>query len=431
MHHIGLICPASAGHVNPMTTLGAALRRRGYRVSLISIPDSRAAADAAGLGFIALGADQYPPGSMERIVRRLEDMSREDVLHYSIQSFCDYARVALREARTLLIQEEVDAIVADQASGSGGTIAEALGIPYVTVANGSIGNREPDIPPVYTPWQYEPGPQGRERNARGYAFMDQFMKPVLDLVNGFRFDWGLPTVNSADDLHSSLAQIAQQPACFDFPRKCLPDNFHYTGLFLTDRRGDLAPFPFGLLNGKPLIYASLGTLHNRHSHLFAMIAEACQGLDAQLVISLGNRNAEIITGLAGTPIVVPYAPQLELMRRAKIFITNGGLNSVLEALTAGVPMVAIPAAGDPPGVGARIVYTGVGEVLDMASITTAELRTAVVNVLSNETYADAARRMQREISMFDGVERAADIAEQALLTRRPVLRHAVLDGAAV
>jgi len=427
MQHIGLICPASAGHVNPMTTLGTALRRRGYQVSLISIPDSRAAADAAGLGFIPLGADQYPVGSMARIVQNLEAMSREDVLYYSIQSFCDFARVGLSEARGLLIHEGVDAILADQASGSGGTIAEALGIPYVTVANGSIGNREPDIPPVYTPWPYDPSSEGRERNARGYGFMDEFMKPVLDLVNTFRVHWGLDAVSCADDLHSPLAQIAQQPACFDFPRKRLPDHFHYTGPFLAERRGDRVPFPYDKLNAKPLIYASLGTLHNRHSHLFATIAQACDGLDAQLVVSLGNRHAEPIGELAGKPLVVPYAPQLELMRRAQIFITNGGLNSVLEALTAGVSMVAIPAAGDHPGVGARIAYTGTGEVLDLAAVDAAKLREAVIKVLTDENYRNAARRLQREITKFDGAERAADIAEQALLSRKPVLRQTIME----
>jgi zeaxanthin glucosyltransferase len=35
MAHLGLICPELSGHLNPMTTLGRELKRRGHRVTLI------------------------------------------------------------------------------------------------------------------------------------------------------------------------------------------------------------------------------------------------------------------------------------------------------------------------------------------------------------------------------------------------------------
>ena len=41
------------------------------------------------------------------------------------------------------------------------------------------------------------------------------------------------------------------------------------------------------------------------------------------------------------------------------------LNTVLEALSTGVPMVAIPIAYDQPGVAARIAYHHVGEFIDL------------------------------------------------------------------
>ena len=39
---------------------------------------------------------------------------------------------------------------------------------------------------------------------------------------------------------------------------------------------------------RPLVYASLGTLQNGSEEIFRTIAEACAGLNAQLVISLGG-----------------------------------------------------------------------------------------------------------------------------------------------
>ena len=43
----------------------------------------------------------------------------------------------------------------------------------------------------------------------------------------------------------------------------MPANFHYTGPFHDVRVRPPAPFPWERLTGRPLIYASMGTLQNR------------------------------------------------------------------------------------------------------------------------------------------------------------------------
>lgn len=109
------------------------------------------------------------------------------------------------------------------------------------------------------------------------------------------------------------------------------------------------------MTGQPLIYASLGTLQNRLQYVFQYIAQACVGLDAQLIISLGGGiSPESIPELPGSPLVVGYAPQLELLQKASLVITHAGLNTTIESLSHGVPMVAIPISLDQPGVAARI-----------------------------------------------------------------------------
>ncbi|NEP59080.1 MAG: glycosyl transferase family 1, partial [Symploca sp. SIO2G7] len=91
--------------------------------------------------------------------------------------------------------------------------------------------------------------------------------------------------------YSQLAQLSQQPAEFEFPRKNLPSIVHFTGPYSNPISRESVYFPYEKLTGQPMIYASLGTLQNRLLWIFQMIAEACIGLDAQLVISLG-RDAE-------------------------------------------------------------------------------------------------------------------------------------------
>jgi UDP:flavonoid glycosyltransferase YjiC (YdhE family) len=71
-------------------------------------------------------------------------------------------------------------------------------------------------------------------------------------------------------------------------------------------------------------------------------------------LSLGSRDQRLDLNLEGAPFVVPFAPQLELLRRAAITITHAGLNTALESLAQGVPMVAIPITNDQPGVASRL-----------------------------------------------------------------------------
>jgi zeaxanthin glucosyltransferase len=156
--------------------------------------------------------------------------------------------------------------------------------------------------------------------------------------------------------------------------------------------------------------------------VFENIAQACVGLDAQLVIALGGgSDPESLPNLPGAPLVVGYAPQLELLKKATLTITHAGINTALESLSNGVPMAAIPIANDQPGVAARIAWTGTGEVITLSKLTSPKLRAAVKQVLSEDSYKQNAVRLQAAIRSAGGVSRAADIVEQVAQTGEPVL----------
>jgi zeaxanthin glucosyltransferase len=174
-------------------------------------------------------------------------------------------------------------------------------------------------------------------------------------------------------------------------------------------------FPFEQLTGKPLIYASLGTLQNRLQSVFQTIAQACEGLDAQLVISLGcGMNEASIPKFPGSPIVVKYAPQLELLKKASLVITHAGLNTTLESLSQGVPMVAIPISLDQPGVAARIAWTGTGQVVPLSRLSVPKLREAIAQVLAQASYKTNAVKLQQALHEAGGVSRAVDIIEEVI-----------------
>jgi zeaxanthin glucosyltransferase len=117
--------------------------------------------------------------------------------------------------------------------------------------------------------------------------------------------------------------------------------------------------------------------------------------------------------IPASAIVVSKAPQLELLKRAELCITHAGINTTLESLALGVPMVAIPVGFDQPGIAARIVWHGVGKSVPVAPMSEENLSAAIQEVLGNPGYRDAARRFQRTIARNNGLDRAADVLEQA------------------
>jgi zeaxanthin glucosyltransferase len=421
MTHFGIICPVATGHLNPMTTLGHELQQRGHRVTLFGIPDARAKTLAAGLEFWAIGDREFPAGSSAASFVELGKLSGLAALKYTITLFQQLTVMLLREAPKAISAAGIELLLVDQTSFGGGTVADALKLPFISVSCALMLNREPSIPPINSNWSYNPAWWAKLRNQLGYRLLSRITKPVVNTVAEYRREWQLPPHLEPNDTYSKLAQICQQPAEFEFPRQHLPQCFHFTGSYSRPDSREPADFPFEQLTGQPLIYASMGTLQNKLIGVFENIAEACVGLDAQLVIALGGGNPASLPNLPGSPLVVGYAPQLKLLQKATLTITHAGMNTALESLSNGVPMVAIPIANDQPGVAARIAWTGTGEVIPLAKLSSSRLQTAIEKVLTEDSYKQNAVRLQTAIRRAGGVSRAADIVERVAQTGQPVL----------
>jgi UDP:flavonoid glycosyltransferase YjiC (YdhE family) len=421
--HIGLTCPELSGHLNPMTTLGRELVRRGHRVTVVARPDGEAKAVAAGLGFAALGAAEFPRGAIAAQAKTLGGLTAREALRYTIEMMRLAAEVTLRDLPAVIRSERLDALVIDQVNPAAGTTAEIERVPYVQVCNALALNRDNACPPAVLPWRYRPGVFGRLRNGVGNWFLFRVTAPVRDEINAHRVRHGLaPRVGRS--VPAYLAEIAQQPAFFDFPRARPEPRLHFTGPWHAAGGGGDVPFPWERLDGRPLVYASLGTLQNRLADMFATIAEAVAPLAVQLVISLGSADQDVSALAArcpGNPVIVPVAPQLQLLDRAALAITHAGLNTALESLARGVPMVAIPITNDQPGVARRLEWLGLAEVVLPRHLTAPRLRRAVERVLGDPGYRTRARERAAEIARLDGVGRAADIVERAFRTNEPVL----------
>jgi len=251
------------------------------------------------------------------------------------------------------------------------------------------------------------------RNALGYAISDWMTRPIARAVAGYREQWKLRPLTSPDDSFSTLAQICQMPREFDFPRAALPSTFHYVGPLRRAQPSQVA-FPWERIDGRPLVYASLGTLQGAREAVFRCFAEACDGLEVQLVISHGGGLTDAqAASLPGNPLVVNYAPQEELLARAHLTVTHAGLNTVLDSLTHGVPMVAVPITYEQPAIARRLERAGAGRSIPLSQLNAHRLRDVVLHVAKTPSYRSDASLLRRGIVEAGGVRKAADIIEKS------------------
>lgn len=111
---------------------------------------------------------------------------------------------------------------------------------------------------------------------------------------------------------------------------------------------------------------------------------------------------------------MPYTPQVDLLRRASLCILHAGLNTTLDCLENGVPMVAVPIASEQPGIAMRIARLGAGKVVPLAEVSTASIGAAVQTVLTETSYRQAAQTAAREIAKLDPTAAAILIVEDLL-----------------
>lgn len=423
MARIGAFCFPGTGHINPMTALARRLQQRGHEVVIFGIADTEVQVKAAEIEFCLIGESDYPRGALQELDRHLGKLKGLATFRFTVERVRNTARMVLRDGPEAVRRMHVDALLVDEAD-MGGTVAEHLGLPYVSIALFPPLIQDDRIPPFCFGWRAGQGWWSRLRNRLGYRMLSHMAAPVFATVNEQRRAWGLKPLKRSTDTLSPLAQIAQLPAVLEFETGNRPPTLYYTGPFVDSLQRPKVNFDWERLDGRPLVYASLGTLQNGSEDIFRTIADACAGLDIQLLISLGGGLDPGRLGiLSGDPLVVRYAPQLEIVKRAAAVITHAGLNTTLESLAEGVPLVCIPLGNDQPGVAARVAARGAGVVVPRRKLNAKRLRLAVNAVLEDEKYRRAAREVQASILRIDGLQLAADkiegVLKIAVATRDP------------
>jgi MGT family glycosyltransferase len=414
--HFGVICPEVGGHLNPMIALGKELQRRGHRLTFYQRPYGRAKVEAAGLTCRTFAEAEYPVEATAATVRRLGDLRGLTALRFTWDRLGRSLESAVRDLPAMIRDDGVSFIIADSAVSSiGATLAECAGIPYALLSSALVDHFEREIPPCWTSWKYNTRWWAIVRNRIAYKLLNLRAGGFRQRLAQQRRRLGLPAVSRTD----AIVHISIQPPGFDYPRRAWPANLHFTGPITDPTTRPRANFPFEQLDARPLIYVAVGTIIGAKPAIFRCIAQACAEMNVQLVIALGGAmKRELLGELPCRPIVVDFAPQLEILKRAALCITHAGTNTVFECLAEGVPIVALPVMNDGPGTAARIEWLGCGEMLLEKELNPQRLRKKIKMVLGYPRYRQSAEKLREAIKQAGGVKKAADLIENAVISHK-------------
>ncbi len=218
-------------------------------------------------------------------------------------------------------------------------------------------------------------------------------------------------MTDAEPLNLVFLPRAFQPAGDSFD-----ERFLFVGPSLQSQtRGGAGDFPLERLEAGHTLYISLGTVFNDWPDFYRTCFTAFGDSPWQVVLSAGKAaSQESLGAVPGNFLVRASVPQLEVLERTTVFVTHGGMNSTMEALHDGVPLVVIPQMAEQAVTAARVAELGLGLALDRASVTADSLRAAVERVAREPSFRERARLMRKEVRDAGGYRRAADALQASM-----------------
>ncbi|AXY72564.1 glycosyl transferase [Paraflavitalea soli] len=171
------------------------------------------------------------------------------------------------------------------------------------------------------------------------------------------------------------------------------------------------PWPVVSSSGSPTIkvYISLGTLRNNDPGFYQLCLSAFSGPDWSVVMSVGYQiDLARLGPMPANFVVKRSVPQTALLPHVDVFVTHGGLNSTMEALYYGVPLVVLPTIKEQETTAKRVLDLQLGIVPDRTPLTAGALRGAVRKVYQDESIRRSVHAIKHAIRDAGGYLRATD-----------------------
>jgi len=123
--------------------------------------------------------------------------------------------------------------------------------------------------------------------------------------------------------------------------------------------------------------------------------------ELQGVVTVGNHLKPDEFNCPENVFIASVAPQVEVLKRASLMVSHGGVTGVKESAFMGVPMLLIPLSYDEFGNAARVVYHGLGARLRLKDISALELGRSIDRVLEDSSYSERAKLMSEKLRTLE------------------------------
>lgn len=373
------------GHVNPTLPIVSELVRRGESITYHAGESERVRIDSTGARFAPLPCDltgfQRSPKSPEA------DHVLFDCILRCMPGWIDQA-----------CRERPDYILFDFVAFWGRILAEQVGVPSIVVYPNPVPVPESMPPGIVFKMIDHLLPLGRRVRTMRREIASRYQRPHQTLVD-FLMDPG-------DSLRLVLTTRDFQPG----PER-LTGAVHFVGPSHPDLP-EKPDFPWEKLGRGPIVYATLGTIFGHNRSFFRRCIRAFEGFEGHLILSTGNGLDPAELGpLPDHVIARRFVPQSEILERADLFITHGGMNSIHSGLRSGVPMIVIPQglATDQHGNARVVERLGVGRRLSKFGLRTATLRDTAHRLLSDSEVQARSQRLKASYAGEHTAQRAADL----------------------
>ncbi len=412
------------GHIRPLVLQARSLARRGWDVRLASLDEARNFVDPA-IRFEALGTDpRGVPGTVEVFARATKDPnflrgSREilEWVHARWGTLYDGALAFGQRWRP-------DLVVSDIVTTPGIDVADALGVPVVL--------NNPSVLPMVSEAILPPAPavplmlSGRRRSEQSLvdrlmyhplrlsalAMARRLWRRTLDPVRAAR---GLPP---ADPIARAAGRTVLVNTVFGLEyERPLPPDIHLVGPMLDDDEPGLGPeLSTWLSAGLPVVFVNLGTLSAPGPEFVTALARGFEDASFRVLWVIRSEAAEVVRRTSPGLRIESWVPsQTAVLRHpaVRVFVSHCGVNSVHEAVTCGVPIVGIPLFADQLDMAMRLADAGAGLLLSKHALRAEDVRAAVRRVAGDPAFRRPIRGLQAVLLAAGGVERAADLLEDA------------------
>ncbi|MBO0663675.1 glycosyltransferase [Jiella sp. MQZ9-1] len=408
-----LLCPPYYSHLRLFEALGAELFRRGHRLHLVVNAGAgpMVGGDTVGMSVQTVGVRS--PRALARLTARAAGGGGPLSVLRTVHDAAKLTDEFCRGGPALLRSLGVEAVIGDQMEPAAGLLARHLRLPQISLAAALPVHDDPSVPLPFLSWPYDSSEAGLKRNRGGVMIARWLLAEQRRVIAKWASRFGLGRLESLSDCLSPRCQISQLTESFDFPRPPSPIR-HAVGPIRTVA-GSAAPLPLRRAFDRQLVFASFGTLQGHRAGLFRKIAAACRWIGADCVVAHCGRLSPAQAKTIDAAFVTDFLPQRAMLHEADLCVTHAGMNTVLDALEAATPMLAIPMAFDQPGIAARIVHHEVGLRLSPRHATVRAIAACLERLLSEASYARNARAIGRDIEAPGGVARAADLIEAAVV----------------